>query len=856
MAKKFKPAKEIRAIKNKEKRALEERRAWNFKRHILIISQAIMAAIIGICFFIYHANATVSIVNNKEESAYTPSFYEISRDYYESDVYINNLNNSISDILRYVAIREQMETAAVFDENKKIDIVAFANRYNENLAEGPVVEYYLGDLIKWGQKAANNTELYCIYEFYTARDYCDFFSLDLYEYLLSEEFAVTKNQSNDEVENDEDRTVASFETLKNQYQTVENKNIEDYVHNQEDYRYLVDCLIKSANEIYSNYCEYLEYGSLFDEDNTNLRYVVTMTKGGKKALYTNVSRIYKSASDIKIDEIMRDFGEYIYSSPATLDYVTNTPVLYETIKGLVIDRYSYSYPDDTKIWIALDKTYPVSDYYLNNKLCYEKASKLIPWIVSLGAVAFAGFFIMAGIILTKEKKYYSGEEAKEKLSYFDKLPIETGVMAFLLMVLILYLGESAIVKEFDYSQNDAMMLYFVPSLLLVAVDIYIALLFIYALVRRIICKNVFEGSIYSTIAPHLSKYTSRIARWFKRLNDNGNVAIATWSVYVLFLLFNVFWACMLFFGAYPVVSLVVLSIFDVTVGIDLFNRNYERKRILDSIKKISEGEYDLKIDSKKMKGSNKELAAAVNEIGAGLKKAVEISTKDEKLKADLITNVSHDIKTPLTSIINYVDLLKRENIDNERVKKYIAVLDEKSQRLKQLTFDLVEASKITSGNITIEPIKIDFTEFVKQALGEFEEKYAEKGLEPVLNLPTTPVYAMVDPRHMWRVVENVLGNVYKYALENTRVYLDLVTIEEGEKGILVLSVKNISGQQLNIPAEELTERFIRGDVSRSTEGSGLGLSIAKSLTKAQKGVFDIYLDGDLFKVTITMDLAE
>ena len=255
-----------------------------------------------------------------------------------------------------------------------------------------------------------------------------------------------------------------------------------------------------------------------------------------------------------------------------------------------------------------------------------------------------------------------------------------------------------------------------------------------------------------------------------------------------------------------------------------------------------------------MHGDNKHLSEAVNSIGEGLKTAVETSMKDERLKADLITNVSHDIKTPLTSIINYVNLLKRENIETQPVKGYIDILENKSQRLKQLTEDLLEASKISSGNITLHMEKINLVELIYQAIGEFSEKFEEKNLSIVDNITQEAVYIEADSRRIWRVIENLFNNIYKYALVGTRVYLDLIQYPLERR--LVLSIKNISSQPLNIKAEELTERFIRGDVSRNTEGSGLGLSIAKNLIELQHGKFQIYLDGDLFKITLEFSFYE
>ena len=240
----------------------------------------------------------------------------------------------------------------------------------------------------------------------------------------------------------------------------------------------------------------------------------------------------------------------------------------------------------------------------------------------------------------------------------------------------------------------------------------------------------------------------------------------------------------------------------------------------------------------------------MNNIGDGLLQAVDDSTKNERMKADLITNVSHDIKTPLTSIINYVNLIKREKIENERVQGYIRILDEKSQRLKQLTEDLVEASKISSGNVKLDIQTIDLVELVYQTSGEFNEKFEQKELTIVTKMPRNPVLIQADGRQLYRVIENLYNNVAKYALEKTRVYVEITNDDRQT----VFSIKNVSERSLareNSNAGDLTERFTRGDVSRTTEGSGLGLSIAKNLTVLMGGFFDISVDGDLFKATIT-----
>jgi signal transduction histidine kinase len=297
------------------------------------------------------------------------------------------------------------------------------------------------------------------------------------------------------------------------------------------------------------------------------------------------------------------------------------------------------------------------------------------------------------------------------------------------------------------------------------------------------------------------------------------------------------------------ICLVLLLLFCGAEAYFLLRKGVEHYKLRQGVEHIAEGNLATQIEVEELHGEERKLAEAVNNIGSGLMHAVEDSTKNERMKADLITNVSHDIKTPLTSIINYVNLIKRENIDNERVNNYIAILDEKSQRLKQLTEDLVEASKVSSGNVKLDMQKIDIVELVYQTGGEFNEKFENKELTIVTKLPQKEVYIQADGRRLYRVIENLYNNVAKYALEKTRVYVEV----QGDDGEVTFSIKNVSARSLaleNSQVEDLTERFIRGDSSRTTEGSGLGLSIAKNLTVLMGGKFDISVDGDLFKATI------
>ena len=277
---------------------------------------------------------------------------------------------------------------------------------------------------------------------------------------------------------------------------------------------------------------------------------------------------------------------------------------------------------------------------------------------------------------------------------------------------------------------------------------------------------------------------------------------------------------------------------------------WQMKSLKAAGEKLAAGEFEYKIDTKHMYWEFKHHAENLNSIGDGMAAAVEQRMKSERLKTELITNVSHDIKTPLTSIINYVDLLERPHTPEEGAE-YLEVLERQSKRLKKLTEDLVEASKASTGNISVTLAPTSTIEIINQSLAEYGQRMEAGKLSVLINVPEPAPAVRADGRLLWRVMDNLFNNVVKYAMPETRVYVDVRTSE----GNAVISVKNISRAALNVSAEELMERFVRGDASRSTEGSGLGLSIAKSLTELQHGQFSISTDGDLFKAEITLPLA-
>ncbi|QBD87866.1 HAMP domain-containing histidine kinase [Clostridium tetani] len=283
----------------------------------------------------------------------------------------------------------------------------------------------------------------------------------------------------------------------------------------------------------------------------------------------------------------------------------------------------------------------------------------------------------------------------------------------------------------------------------------------------------------------------------------------------------------------------------------IFKKTAMINKIVKGTEEMVAGNLDYSIDEND-KGLLGKLAHNINNMKKGLKKSVESQVKSERLKSELITNVSHDLKTPLASIINYVDLLKSEDLSKEDMNVYIQILDKKSKRLKVLIEDLFEASKISSGSIELNIEKVNISEILRQALGEFHEKIEGSSLNFKVNIENDGIYANLDGKKTWRVFENLIGNILKYSMNNSRVYIDLET--EGNKAIVTM--KNISAYEMDFDTEEIFERFKRGDKARKSEGSGLGLAIAKSIVELQDGNMDIVIDGDLFKVTIEFSLLD
>lgn len=576
---------------------------------------------------------------------------------------------------------------------------------------------------------------------------------------------------------------------------------------------------------------YLQYDNEFQQKETNFCYWYKLDG----EWYTNQPdrENYQDFDTQTVTYEAKNMGDYLIYDMEEKTFSTNISGLADSFFGNY-NNQMYWPLENVVLVIGVDTDFTAQDdlYDASNEYV-----KLHPWVKISIVGAFISLigWILTLVYLTIAAGHREGEEGIH-LSWIDKIKTEIVTAAFLLIAVELVLLVSH-VNNRTWNVSGLLVAYGTVSFVLDTAF----LIFYLSMVRRMKAEVMWQNSL---------------ACWLCRgIGKTFRERTVTVRVLVLFGIHMI--VCfILAMGAFyyrKVAALVLLLVFCGVEAYFILREAVEQYRILSGVEHIREGALTEKIDLDELHGENRRLAESINDIGAGLLRVVDDNTKNERMKADLITNVSHDIKTPLTSIINYVNLLRMEDIENERARSYIEIIDEKSQRLKQLTMDLVEASRISSGNIKLDMQKIDIVELVYQTGGEFNEKFETKELTIVTKLPKSAVFIYADGRQLYRAVENLYNNVAKYALEKTRVYVEVMA----KDGRAVFSIRNVSERSLaqeNSNAGDLTERFTRGDSSRTTEGSGLGLSIAKNLTGLMGGEFKITVDGDLFIATMVFPL--
>lgn len=551
-----------------------------------------------------------------------------------------------------------------------------------------------------------------------------------------------------------------------------------------------------------------------------------VARGGDREFYTNI----EDRKGLKLPAFGKKLGKYVLFQEKDAYLESNVKDMNEFFYNRIEPSYVGK---KSVIFIGVDISFPNKDDFWEAR---QEYARMHPWIkICLWGAVMSFLLELTCLIYLSIVAGKRDDTGEVYLNFFDRIPTE---VLFVLAALTLIFFVYGLVFAWGAYDGGNFMVPVLLSCTITFLGTALLLVFYLSFVRRIRACVLWRHSI-------LRWFTHGIGQMFTTRKSCTKMLI-WFGLHLLACACILPMICATYNGDIFTLGVFFFAVLCGAEAVIIIREGIQRNKVMEGIGKISEGDLEYKIEEEELKGDNRKLAQAVNTIGEGLHHAVDESMKNERLQADLITNVSHDIKTPLTSIINYVDLLKREDLQNERAQNYIAVLDSKSQRLKQLAEDLVEASRISSGNINLNMERINLVELIHQTDGEFAERFAQRGLKAVTSLPEEPVLILADGRRIWRVLENLYGNVAKYAMEHTRVYMDLQA--DGEN--VSFSIKNISENPLNIQADELTERFIRGDISRSTEGSGLGLSIAQNLTMLMGGTFRIYLDGDLFKVMI------
>ena len=706
--------------------------------------------------------------------------------YEDSPAFVKQLEGDIQKIFDYIRYKDVFETDGVFDLKKEM--------FNINMAPGEDISYTVEDVIKNAKELGYYVDDNYNFSIYEGAD----------KALFSENSLLVNSRS-----------------------YMQNVQIDE----PGDAYMTLPVLIEESLNVLSKY--YAAYNRLIlVPGNIKYRVVYDTNK------YTNDKGL--NVSNVK------SYGKYVISSSHSMLIDHNLSLPPSNLSYLATSFGRDVEIDDYDIMIAVDTSYPVKDEYSIGKDRYvEQRNWYFYGCVNIVcSIPIMLLSIIFTLILYKNKD----EDTNKGILYRkEKWGIEVNIFVFIIELILILFFCSTIVDKLVHIFLPMEAWHF-AQMLVRYILIYISVLS----TLMAIIKGIKVGTLYNE---RLLNYIRKQLRIYRLKSDNTKKISLYFILYTLVniciyvALLTIYFAEKTLTDRFIMILLFLfLIIFNFVVYHFIYKKSMEFDRLEYAVKSMAIGDINYKLEETDFSGKEIITAKSLNSIGQGLEKAISNQVKSERLKADLITNVSHDLKTPLTSIINYVDLIKREEIQNKKVAEYVDVLERKSRHLKNLTEDLLEASKLSSGNVSVEMNNIDIVEMIMQMNGEFEEKYAQNNLTLVPDLPKEAVMVNADVRHLWRILDNIYTNACKYAKRDTRVYVSI----KSEEDMAVFIMKNISEYPLNINSDELTERFVRGDISRSTEGSGLGLSIAKSLADLQKAVFEIQIDGDLFKIIIKL----
>lgn len=838
---------------------------------VLIILAHVLTVVMLASFLWFIANPSLGMEILEKNPA---------KEYKDSGDFADRAKRYSARAVGEITARELFETDGKYNPDKLVDIEQYYNTgMLEGASEGKLI-YRLGDLLKWYEEKADEED--SGEQIIVCKRADDTFQY----YLISEFYMLVRSNELQFIDIDDEEGITPDNILRNleygyampegwfhgiqdsegrliytdcwiydgvtcleKYEPLGSKSILDLVNEEKQWNgklsEVYDMLKVTRDGLGGMYTSYQEYGDELLEGDTNFSYIYADIKN--RRIFTN-KREYEAYGSLQTNiERMKASKSYLIVKPKLSDFESDMDIEAEELRDLV--KYAGPLTEDFVFAASVDTDYPIQDEFYKENMRYERYSDSVRQVMFCGFLA-AVLFLVCIVWLAAAAGRRSGDN-ELYLNWFDYWKTELsaailifiwGIVAFagvlsgeliLPTEMMKRLGDNGIVQYDTYLYDSIPYIIWYSLLAIWTCGMFLTGFL--SLVRRLKAKTVWSNSL-------LKSFFDFVLLIIRNMN-------VIWKTVLLFggFVFAQLIVCFSIAGYMSRFSMLLLITVNMAAFIVLILQAAGKSKIRKGVECIAGGDVQYMIPLDGLYGEQKEIAAMINTIREGLNFALAESMKNERLKTDLITNVSHDIKTPLTSIINYVELLKQENFEDPKLRRYIEILEQKSQRLKTLTEDVVEASKVSSGNITLDYMDINFTEMLQQTSGEFEEKFKARGLQEILTLPGEEAIIRADGRRTWRVLENVYNNAAKYAMEGTRIYGDL-SVNEYE---VRFSLKNISEQPLNISADELTERFIRGDISRSTEGSGLGLSIAKTLAEMQGGKFELYLDGDLFKVMIS-----
>ena len=558
--------------------------------------------------------------------------------------------------------------------------------------------------------------------------------------------------------------------------------------------------IKLSNENNENiYYEGTAYYG--NEDETFLYYLI---KTGENNYYTNIPLTEQTDSIAKLQEQFAKQEGY-YWNYDTIEDKVNTNIQNDNLDSI---KYTYfnsiekedQYTVNTRIKESVQSR---GEIFFTQKI-FDISKKLQN--VPITIIPFISILLLIFVVyLCVSVGHKKGVEGIY-LSNFDKKPIDI-ICIVVISVILMFIA--LILQTNIFAVNIMSYTQFILQITVIIIS-YFSIYALTALILTTIIKRIKAKQLIKTT--FIYKIIKTIQNSLNKLFETLSYDRKNFLKIIGFIFLNIF--LIIIFREFGVFLDIIICGYAIY---KLMQKVKEFKVLKNITKNIYEGNTDIEINENNFSGELKEMSIYLKDISGGFSNAINESLKSERLKTELITNVSHDIKTPLTSIINYVDLLKKENIKEEKIKEYINILDNKAQRLKKLTEDLIEASKVSSGNVKLNVENINLKELINQLIGEFKDKFEKNNLKIEINMPNENVNILADNRYMYRIMENIFSNITKYALENSRVYIDMVKKEK----YVIIEIKNISKEKLNISADELMQRFVRGDKSRYTEGSGL-----------------------------------